>query len=349
MAPSTPPLRAGIRDVAALLAAALIFCLPALGQHIVNVITIGGEVRTADGQPVTRGLMASLSTQRGSFIGTRPVDTRGTFEFDGLSAGVYELTITGEGFETYRQTVDISLGVPSYVKLNVTMTPAQDRKVPAEDLPALTDEAAPKAARKEFEQGADAMKKRNMKKARVHLEKAIELYPCYARAQAALADVEVAGHNASDAETALKKAIQCDGTFMNPYTMLAQLYISEKKYNDGESVLMQGLRVAPSSWPLHYQMGRAHFAMENYSEAAKDFEAAESLHAEMPADFHAQLANTYLQINQYGKALAEIETYLRMDPKGRFAASARRTSQILQSHGVKPATAEASNPASNQP
>ncbi len=333
MAANYSSFRAGIVCGVALVGAVLLFPLTCFGQH---QITLMGEVRTPDRQLITTGVMLTLTTQRGSMVGTRPVDSRGAYAFDGLSYGTYILTVTADGFQTHEETVHISIGVPDYYTVNVTLEPEANRKVAPADLPALTDEAAPKSARKEYDAGAEALKRGDSKKARLHLENAVAEYPCYARAQAALAQVDAANRKPEAAELALKKAIQCDGTFLESYAMLAQLYITGKKYADSEAILRQGLRVAPSSWPLHYQMGRTHFAMENYAEAARDFEEALSNHPGMPADFHAQLANAYLATNQLGKALAEVETYLRLDPKGRFAASARRTSETLRARGVTP-------------
>lgn len=346
MAMSTSHLRGGIVCGIALFLAALVFPLPTFAHP---VITIAGQVRTPNGQPITGGAMASLATSRGDQVGSRPVDARGGFEFDEIPSGIYELTVTADDFQTYHQTIDESFGVPSYYTADVTLTPAANRKFPAADLPALTDEAAPKTARKEFSQGDKALKARDLKKARLHLEKAVEEYPCYARAQAALAEIDVADHQPDSAEASLKKAIQCDGNFVDSYYMLAQVYITENKFTDSESILHQGLRLSPSAWSLHYQMGRTHIGMEKYREALHDFEEAQAVHPNMPASFHAQFANAYMATGEYDKALAEIDTYLRLDPTGRFASSARKTAESLRSRGITTATAQTGAPPGSKP
>jgi tetratricopeptide (TPR) repeat protein len=288
--------------------------------------------------------MATLATRQGLGVATQPVSGNGTFEFDQIRPRTYVLTVTADNFETYHQVINEGFGIPSYVNVYVTLKPLVNSKVPGSGLPALTDEAAPKSARKEYEGGAAALERGDLKKARQFLEEAVAEYPCYARAQTALAQVDLADRKPGPAEAALKKAVQCDGNFLDSFYMLANLYVTQKKYDDSESVLKQGLRVSPSSWPLLNMMGRTHYAMGKYPEAAHDFEQAESFHAEMPADFHAELANTYVQMDQYGRALAEMETYLRLDPHGRFAASARRISESMRKQGVTPVAAQ-SNPA----
>jgi tetratricopeptide (TPR) repeat protein len=346
MATSSSSLRAGIVGGVALLLTALVFPHPGFAQR---VITVAGQVRTPDGQPMTQGAMATLATQRGSQVGTMPTDSQGQFQFEGLSGGTYELTVTADNFQTYHQTLYLAFPAEDYFKVDVILAPLANRRVPAAGLPSLTDEAAPKTARREFSDGVDALKKKDRKKARLHLEKAVEEYPCYARAQATLAQIDIGDHKLDRAEAGLKKAIQCDGTFLDSYYLLAEVYITEKKLADSETVLQQGLRVSPSAWPFHYQLGRTHFAMGKYQEASKDFATAEQSHPDMPADFHAQLANAYLATGQEGKALAEIDTYLKLDPHGRFAETARRTSQTLRSQGVTAATAQTGSPPPAKP
>jgi tetratricopeptide (TPR) repeat protein len=331
------PLRAGILSGVALLVALLAF--PSADYCQQRTITIVGQVTTADGSPVTSGAMATLATRQGVRVAIQPVNANGTFDFAAVQAATYILTVTADNFETYQQTIYGARFAPSYYTANVTLTPVAHRKVPVSSLPALTDEAAPKSARKEYEEGAAALQKHDLKKARQHLEKAVAEYPCYARAQTSLAEVDLADHQQDSAEAALKKATQCDGNFLDSFYMLANLYVTQKRYADSESVLKQGLRVLPSAWPLLNLMGRTHYAMGKYPEAAHDFEQAESFHPEMPADFHAELANTYVQTDQYGRALAEMETYLRLDPHGRFADSARRITESMRKQGVTPVPA----------
>lgn len=306
------------------------------------MLTLSGRVRTSDGQTFTSGVMVTLGTGRGGIIATIPTDAHGEFQFEGLAPDLYELTVTGDGIQTNHQTVDLSFGAPSFNMVDIYVSAAAHHQILVSDLPALTDEAAPKAARKEFSQGIAALKKQDLKKARHHLEEAVREYSCYARAQTALAQVDAAEHRFDQAESALQKAIQCDGTYLDSFALLGQLYTSEKKFEQSEAVLQQGLRLAPSSWGLRYQMGRAHFELGKYQEAARDFEEAAASHPDMPADFHAQLANTYIEMGEFDKALAEIDTYLYLDPYGRFAASARRTSQAFRSRGITPATTRAS-------
>jgi tetratricopeptide (TPR) repeat protein len=109
------------------------------------------------------------------------------------------------------------------------------------------------------------------------------------------------------------------------------------------------LRLSPNAWRFHYQLATAHYALGKYQEAAKDFLNAKSFHPDMPAEFHAKLANTYLMAGDYGKALGEIDTYLRLSPNGPYATKARKTAEALRSGGVTSAASEATASSAGKP
>ena len=182
-----------------------------------------------------------------------------------------------------------------------------------------------------------------MPEARRQLEKAVAEYPCYARAQVALAQVDLHDRNTDSAEAHFKKAIQCDGTFLDSFSELAELYILEKKFAEGEAILNQGLRLSPQAWLFRYQMGQVHYGLRKYSDAVQDYLQAQSLHAEMPAKFHIKLGTAYMRVAAYDKALAEFQIYLRLEPNGQYAAVARETSARMVKEGITSASSTPRN------
>ena len=300
-------------------------------------VTLRGQIMTKDSQPVTFGVMVSLETSEGGMIASRPADTFGNYEFGGIAAGRYQLTVTCDKFQVYQQALDLGFRDQTYT-VNVYLTPANKTEV-NKTPPALTDEAAPKATRKEFEKGERALEENKLGEARSHLEKAVADYPCYARAQVALAQVDLHERKLDSAEACFKKAIQCDGSFLDSFSELAELFIIEKKFAESESTLNDGVRLSPKAWLFRYQLGLAHFGMQKYPEAVEDYLQAQSLHPEVPAEFHIKLGNAYLKTGAYEKALAEFDAYLRLEPKGKFAPGARKISDMMHKDGITAATA----------
>ena len=332
--------------------AVLCVALPARSQTTFqhHDIVLHGHVQTTDGGAVPAGLMVTLATREGIPLASHPTDSGGNFEFAGLDSAVYTLSVKADGFQNYEQTLDFTDPGDTFRNVIVALSLLHKPVANLSALPALTDQAAPKSARKEFQKGNRAWRENRPADARKHLERAIEQYPCYARAQSALAGVDLAEHKQESAEGGYKRAIQCDGSYSDAFYQLARLYMTEKRPADSEAILRQALRLSPSAWLLHYQLATAQFALGKYQEAAKSLLTAQSLHPAMPAEFHARLADTYLKTAEYPKALAEIETYLRLSPEGSYAARAKRISKILRSRGVTAdAVPRASTPSMAEP
>jgi tetratricopeptide (TPR) repeat protein len=321
------------------------------GQHtaLLHNITLRGQVRTRDGQVIPVGVTVTLETQEGMPVMTRAMDSSGDFEFAGLVAGNYSLSVKADDFQPYQQSLDLSDAWIIYYSVKIVLLPLDKSKVKLSALPSLTDQAAPKNARKEFEKGTHVWRENKLTEARTHLEKAVEEYPCYARAQAALAEVDLAERKLESAEARYKQAIHCDGAYLDAFYSLARLYMTENKPQDSETILGEALRLAPNAWLFHYQLGMVHFAKGEYQKASRDFLTAQSLHPDMPAEFHAKLANTYLKTGEYRKALAEVDTYLRLSPQGPYATSAKKISEVLRSGGVTSAEPEARASSTSKP
>lgn len=312
-------------------------------------MTLRGHVKAQGGRLVPVGVTVTLKTEGGIPIVSRPADSNGDFEFANLAAGSYTFTAKANGFQEFEKRLDLTDGWISYRSINVTLVPTATTKVNASDLPPMTDLAAPNSARREFEKGKRAWQKKHLKKARNHLERAVQEFPCYARAQAALAEIDLAEHQLDSAETNYKMAIRCDSTYLDAFSALAQLYMTENKPRDSEEILSKALRLAPDSWFSHYQLATAYFALGEYQKASHSFVTAESLHPDMPGEFHVKLANTYMKTGEYSKALGEMDTYLRLEPNGRYAASARKISAIMRKGGVTEPEPPASSSPSGRP
>ena len=257
----------------------------------------------------------------------------GQFEFGGLAKIPYHLTVTADGFQPYEQELDLSHSGDKTI-LNVYLTPLKGTKQAGSELPTLTDSKVPRKARKEFEKGKRALRDRNVSEAQAHFERAVEEYPCYARAQTDLALALTTQRDRPHAEAALKKAIECDPDFVDAYSQLGWLFNGGKQFSESARVLQEGLRRSPSAWQFYYQLGIAHYGLGDYNKAEEEYLKAESLNPEPPAEIHVKLADVYLKKSAFGKAYAEMESYLRAEPGGRFAVKVRELMKQLESAGL---------------
>ena len=308
-----------------------LFCaLPATCQ---DTVTVAGRVRTDTGQTIPFGVTVRLETGEGIFVGERPANSNGEFEFEGVRKTLHRLTVTGEGFQPAERDLDVGFAA-TRMDVYIYLTTLNKTRIDRASLPGLTDEAAPKNARKEYEGGLKALRRHDLASAQTHFKKAVEEYPCYARAQADLAFVLKSVRLFVGAEEALRKAIACDPGFADAYTELGWFLNSRKRYSESAAILQEGLRRAPAAWQFYYQLGAAYMGLGQYEKAEEGFLKARSMAATPLPDLNVKLADVYLKEGAFDKAYAELEQYLQANPEGRFATKTREVMKRLVTSGL---------------
>ena len=314
-------------------------------QSSEQMVTLGGWVHADYGQGIPAGVTVRLETYEGMAAGAQPVNSGGYFEFVGLPRINYRLTVSAPGFQTYEQNVDLRT-VGDRLNITVQLSPAgRSKSEPPAAARSFTDGNASRKARKEYEDGDRALHQGNLTEAQSHLERAVNEYPCYARAQAGLAVALSKQRQLSAAESALKKTLQCDPDYLDAYTELGQLYYDENRYQESAALLQQGVRRSPGSWQFHYQLGAANYRLREYASAEQEYLRAQSLSSSVPAEIHVKLADVYLKQNALEKAYSEMQAYLREEPSGPFAVELKSVMRRMESDHIVP-TAPPSQPSS---
>ncbi|HSS22601.1 MAG TPA: tetratricopeptide repeat protein [Pyrinomonadaceae bacterium] len=288
-------------------------------------IRITGLVRYADGSPANEVMVRVERFSGGGVVETR-TDRLGKFVFSGLSPVQYHLTIRHPGYKEVEREVNLVFTGQEYLQLGLFPDPhAVGNKAPAASSKFVLDASIPPDARKEYEK-ADALlandKKDKMVEATVHLQKAIALYPSFLEAQLKLGAVYMDLQQWDQAELALKRALEIDPKTVNAYLALGEVYLRQKKYAEAENVFSSGLLIEDRSWQGHFALARVYYAKGDISRAGKQVGLAIQLSPEFP-DAHLLAANILLRANNREDARAQFEEYLRLAPKGEYAAQAR--------------------------
>jgi tetratricopeptide (TPR) repeat protein len=307
--------------------------LSAVRAEAQNTAALEGSVRTDQGRTIPSGVQIRLETEDGQVAASVPANSDGRFEIPGLLKTHYRLIVTAEGFRTHEERVDLGTAA-NQVMVDIFLSPAMKTKVEPSPLSSRTDANASRQARKEYEKGTQAFTKHKLSDAQAHFEKAIAEYPCYARAQADLGMTLAAQHHPDRAEAPLAKAIACDPDYLESYGLLADVYNAEKRFTESAQVTREGLRRAPNTWQLHYQLAVAQFGLGKLAPAEDEFQKVLSLNPQPPAQFHVKLADLYLKKNAYHQAYAEMRAYLQAEPDGPFAAKIKHIMQEMESAGV---------------
>lgn len=303
--------------------------------------SIQGQIRATTGGGLPQRILVKLEVAENVVVDQQMVDTTGKFQFLNLKDQFYRIIVTAEGYQPTTAQVDMSYYASRFP--TIYLTPLGAKKTPPPPSESTTDLAAPKKARKEFEQGHLALGVKDFADARKHFDKAIAMDPCYARALTELGVVLTIQGDLSSAESSFQESVHCDGEFLEAYLQLGILLDMEKKYPEGESILQQALRVAPSDWQPYYRLGAMHEHSGKYREAGEEYLKALSLSPAVPAEVHVRLADAYLQQKAYDQAYAEVQTYLRIAPGGLLEEQAKSLQRQID--GLrKPGSASATGP-----
>jgi len=305
--------------------------------QIGRVVDLNGQVRTDQGVAV-REATVRLETQEGELVEQKPVTTAGQFFFSNIPKALYVLTVTADGFETYRETLNMAEGADQY-DVSITLVPANKLPRPQSELPALSDAQVPKDARRDYEKAEKAIASRKYGEARKQLQAAVAQYPCYARAQTKLGLVMSQQKDYKDAEAAFRKSISCDAGYVDAYLELGQLLNAEKRFGESEPVLEGGLRQSPASWQFYYEAGVAEYGLMHYDQAKQELEKAKSLTLQPSGDLDVKLADVYVKEHSFQKAYASMQDYLKVEPDGPLAPRIKTIMKQMESSGVLQAQA----------
>lgn len=140
------------------------------------------------------------------------------------------------------------------------------------DTVSVTTLAAPTSAQKAYRKGLKALHKArpNREEAIRHLERAVEVYPEYATAWAALGEARRGLEDGDGARTAYTRAMESDPKFLPPYEPLMDLALNRMDWTELDSLTERYLKLSPRS-------GKARFLSALAAAGQNDLARAESL------------------------------------------------------------------------
>ena len=193
--------------------------------------------------------------------------------------------------------------------------------------------AAPKDARKAFDKGMDALKKKKTDDAVKNFEKAVEVYPNYAMAWNELGRIQAGRGDPGMARASFEAAAKADPKFVSPYMEMAVIDWKAEKWQGVADLTDKVIRLDSFDYP------QAHFlnALSNYY--LKNMDAAEkSAREAMRLDTRKQYLTTMrllgvilAQKQDYSGAAEQLKAYLQAAPQASDAQTVKnQLSQLEQ-------------------
>jgi Flp pilus assembly protein TadD len=200
-----------------------------------------------------------------------------------------------------------------------------------------TSLAAPKEAKKAYENGVKEMRKKkaNPEKAEKEFEKAVAAYPQYASAWSALGQLRLSQENKEGAQEAFEKALEADPKYMNPYQPLVRMYLVAQRWEDAVDLADRAVRLNPYMTDMQYFKAVGHLNSGNMEEAEKAAQAVQqSKDAKEFPQVHQILGMILAEKGNFNGAAQEYRGYLAMQAEGPVAEDLKRRLNEWEALGV---------------
>ena len=296
---------------------------------------IQGTIIFPSGQRVDRPLKVRLDTPtRGELI--TMTDTNGRFSFYRLTPGQYTILIEGdENYEAVNERTNIiqagrSVGtteevIPIQIRLKRKAADVIRPEVVHADLANV-----PKPAVDLYYNALKLAQDGKNKAAIDKLNEAIKVHPDFMLAFNELGVQYQKVNELEKADDALQSALKISPNAFAPLVNHGIVLVRLKKYAPAEADLRAALKENDKSAIAHYYLGRALAYLGKFDEAETELNTAVTLGGEQMKEAHRYLGAIYHARGETEKAIAQLETYLRVAPKADDADAVRQLIKQLK-------------------
>ena len=203
---------------------------------------------------------------------------------------------------------------------------------------------APKEAKRAFDKGMEAAKKKKWDEAAKDFQKAVELYPGYATAWYELGRLQMASAPDS-ARISFECAMKADPKYAAPYVELAAIEVQAKKWKEVAQITDRAIRLDSFDYPeLFFFNAAANYYLKNSEVAEKNVRLAVKLDNQHRYPQSEYLLGLILaQRHDFAAAAEELRAYLKLAPDAEDAATAKQKLDQIEK-----ITAEGGAPAPKQ-
>lgn len=288
--------------------------------------TISGTVLSQGDNRTLNQVAVRLKSHEAGVFHSMLTDYDGHFEVAGLPLGSYEINVEESGYDTVRTKAQLE--GPS-LKLVLYMTPekwtaASQKKYTV----SVRELKIPEKAREEYQKGMVCLAKDDSIGGVNHFTKALKAYPDYYEALSQLGLAEIHLGRKEEARKAFQAAIDLSkGRHAAAQFGLGYLLYLEGNPGEAEGILRRGLEVDGNSPDGHVILGMALLRLNRPDDAERSAREALLRKPGYP-EAYLVLADVYARRQNYREQLQDLETYLRLDPRGPASARAHQAREV---------------------
>ena len=311
-----------------------------------NNLTISGNVYYGDGNQAAAHVMVQLQDTAGETRLQDETNDSGGFEFQRLGGGTYTLMVDVQGYQRVAASLNLSYMPEKSVVIRLRALTGEKETAAASSVSAH-ELSMPEKARERISAGKKKLyAEKNAQGALEDFQSALAAAPGYYEACYQVGMAYLSLGRRDDAEASFRKSIELSGDrYSEPEVGLGTLMLDRRDFAQGEKAVRRGVELNPDYWLGQYELGRALLNLDRVAEALQAADQAKSL-APSAAIVYRLLSNIHLRQKDYPALLADIDSYIKLDPD---SAAGIRAKQLREQVIQKLDTAEATTAAEKTP
>ncbi len=302
---------------------AIAFCLFSGARSIEaqTLYEVEGTVYGPDSKAMAN-VTVTLQNHAGAQVDQDITKTDGRYRFAAVIAGTYYISVKppAPGLQQLLQKIELintGVNVTNYSKerfdFSLNRTAASERPAAVGTVFA---QAVPPDAEKEYLSAVSSISKGEREAAILNLNRAIKIFPTYFLALQQLGLVYIDTEKDGLAIEPLTKSLQINARSALSHLGLGMAYVNLDQPKEAIKQLNEALALDRRDFRVYLYLGMALINTGKLDEAEKSLKEAYSIGGPNQArTAHLYLASIYSTRKEYQKAIAELETYLRENPK----------------------------------
>ena len=292
--------------------------------EVATVSTSGIVLLMPENRPIRQARVELLISSTG-WAATTLTDDNGEFKFAGLTPASYHLTVTAPACERLEGTVTVDGSVKTLFlrvyRSQQPPTPRSDSVVSVQEL------RVSGKAESAFARGTRMLQQGDAQGSLAYFRRALARDSGYYRAYHNLGLANYQLGNTEQAEGNFQKSIELsNGGYAPSHFALAMILCEKQEFREAERLIQDGLAMEPDSAIGKYLLGVVQFALNRPKEAEKSAYDALWRNANQ-AEAYILLAKIHECNHNPHAVMAEVATYLKLDPHGPLENEAGRLLQ----------------------
>ena len=316
--------------IRALILPAITLCLVAQD----DTATIAGQVLLNDRRPGVFASSIQVELNREDRPGEAlkvSVNADGEYRLMNLKSGTYIITVTAPGYKPATARIELISGTRVRGNTKLVLLPESSPKAERHSGVVSQNELrAPRRAVRQAEIAERSMDGGDFSAAARAVDKALEIWPAYARALVLRGRLSEKQGRPREAARSYEKALEGDSDAYPAYAALAEIHRLEGDHKALRDVADRWKKAQPLSAAPYYYGALASFQAGQFLVAVDEALMARRFPHENLPHLNLLLANCYIKLRDPSAAAAQMREFLASRPDDPMAPEVRRSLEALE-------------------